>query len=174
VNRREGDAVPFNRINGFYVGNWSLKEATHMTLDERNDEVNAALEARFSQLSAAITAQEAKLKSMGVFRDASLVYAGDADFDPDAGFQTGQHQFLIGMIKLQGEWRLCHGYQYEDERGEVVAEPDWKPLVEASIDERFDAIEFIDDLRTAIVESKEQLIPSVERAVAHLARANGD
>ena len=66
--------MPFNRINGFYVGNWSFQESKSMTLDERNDEVNKALESRFSQLNAALETHEAKLKAMMVPKNVSVIY----------------------------------------------------------------------------------------------------
>ena len=63
-----------------------------MTLDERNDEVNKALEARFSQLNAALEAHEAKLKAMMVPKDASVMYDSYDDEDLRSGHELGQYQ----------------------------------------------------------------------------------
>ena len=141
-----------------------------MALDERNDEVNQALEARFSQLNAALEAHESKLKAMMVPKDAWVVYHSYEDQDPSSGMAAGEYQSLIGIIKLKGSWRLCHARHYED-YGHPDDEPEWKPIVEASIEDRLRAAKHIDKLREAIVEAKEKLIPSVEEAIAALAKS---
>lgn len=141
-----------------------------MTLDERNDEVNQALEARFTQLNAALEAHESKLKAMMVPKDAWVIYFKYDDDDHQIGHTVGQYQHLIGMIKLNGAWRLCHARHYED-YNHPDDEPAWKPIVEASIEDRLSAAKHIDKLREAIVEAKEKLIPSVEEAIAALAKS---
>lgn len=157
--------MPFNRINGFYVGNWFYQEAKSMTLDERNDEVNKALESRFSQLNAALDAHEAKLKAMMVPKNVSVIYRSYTDDDQEPG---GEYQFCLGMIKLRGAWRLCHASHYYS-YNRPDEEPDWKPIVEASIEDRIRAAEYIEKLREAIVKDKEKLVPDVEKAIATLA-----
>ena len=162
--------MSFNRINGFYIGSWSCQEFKSMTLDERNDEVNGALESRFSQLNAALEAHEAKLKAMMVPKDAWVMYDSCENEDLRSGETRGQYQSYIGMIKLRGAWRLCHGDCYFDYCGpeEAIA---WKPLVEASIEDRMNAAKHIDKLREAIVEGKEKLVPDVEKAISTLAKS---
>lgn len=140
-----------------------------MTLDERNDEVNKALEARFSQLNAALEAHEAKLKAMMVPKNASVVYRRYTDED-QVGNELGEYQFCVGMVKLRGEWRLCHARHYSSYISDDN-EPDWKPIVEASIEDRIKAAEHLDKLREAIVETKEKLVPDVEKAIATLAKS---
>ena len=163
--------MPFNRINGFYVGNWSFQEPKSMTLDERNDEVNKALDARFSQLNAALEAHEAKLKAMMVPKNTSVMYESSENEDLRAGQSYGQGQLHIGMIKLRGAWRLCHANHYVDYSWPEEEAIDWKPIVEVSIEERIKAAEHIDKLREAIVQEKEKLIPDVEKAIATLAKS---
>jgi hypothetical protein len=136
-----------------------------MTLDERNDEVNKALENRFSQLNAALEAHEAKLKAMMVPVDTWVLYRSDDEYD--CGQVRAEHEFYIGMIKLRGAWRLCHAYYYE------CSQPpegfDWKPLVESGVEDRINAAQHIGKLREAIVSKKEKLVPNVEKAIATLA-----
>jgi hypothetical protein len=162
--------MPFNRINGFYVGNFAIQEIKTMTLEEKNDEVNKVLEARFTQLNAALEAHEAKLKAMMVPKDTWILYASETDEDERSGQVHGEYQFFIGMVKLRGTWRLCHGNCYQSCTG-----PDedfnWKPITEASIEDRLKASEHINELREAIVEEKEKLIPEVEKAIATLAKS---
>jgi hypothetical protein len=140
-----------------------------MTLDERNDEVNRALESRFSQLNAALEAHEAKLKAMMIPKDAWVVYKSYDDEDVP-GQPKGEHQFCVGMIKLRGAWRLCHVHHYVSYSW-PEEDFDWKPLVEASIEDRIKAAEHIDKLREAIVKEKEKLVPDVEKAIATLAKS---
>ena len=142
-----------------------------MTLDERNDEVNKALEARFSQLNAALEAHEAKLKAMMVPSDTWVMYRSYDDGDNYNG-PMGEYQFYIGMVKLRGAWRLClrKGYEcyIDDERsnlGEI------RPVVEASIEERIEVAQHIDKLREGIVQAKEKLVPHVEEAISMLAKS---
>ncbi len=141
-----------------------------MTLDERNDEVNKALESRFSQLNAALEAHEARLKAMMVPKNAWVRYNSYDNEDLRSGEACGQYQFYIGMIKLRGAWRLCHANHYEDWCG-PEDDIDWKPIVEASIEDRIETAEHIDKLREAIVQEKEKLIPNVEKAIAMLAES---
>lgn len=74
-----------------------------MTLDDRNHQVNEALEVRFSQLNSALELQEARLKGMMVPKEACIgcLEYGHNKLDP-----VGPYRFLIGMTKLRGAWRL--------------------------------------------------------------------
>ena len=142
-----------------------------MTLDERNQEINQVLDARFNQLNAAIEAHEAKLKKMMVARDAEVMYNKFEDTD-DNMVSSGQYQYYLGMIKQRGEWRLCHGTCYESYCGGPPDEGiDWKPLVEASVDYRINAADHVEELREAIVQSKEELVPELEKAIETLAKS---
>ena len=143
-----------------------------MTLDERNEEVNQALESRFSQLNSTLEAHEAKLKGMMVPKSVWHMYKSYEDINEQAGHSAGQYRFYLGMVKLRGAWRLCHASQYEDYCG-PQEEVDWKPIVEASIEDRIDAAAHIEKLREAIVEAKEKLVPELERAIAGLAKSLG-
>lgn len=138
-----------------------------MTLDERNDEVNKALESRFNQLNAALEKHEAWLKGMMVPKDAWVMCDSYADEDVRSGDVYGEHQTYIGMIKLRGQWRLCHANHYESYSG-LPEEISWKPIVEASIEERISAAEHIEKLRHAVVKVKEELVPEVEKAIQKL------
>jgi hypothetical protein len=162
--------MPFNRINGFYIGSGFCQESKTMTLDERNDEVNEALEARFSQLNAALESHEAKLKAMMVPKNVSVIYRSYDDDDLQARVNCGRYEFHIGMIKLRGAWRLCHANHYCD-YSNPDEDIDWKPIVEVSIEDRIGAAEHIGKLREAIVKEKEKLVPAVEKAIATLAKS---
>lgn len=166
---REGAFVPFNRINGFFLGNWSDEEHETMTLDDRNQQINETLEVRFSQLNSAIEAHETKLKKMMIARNVEYCYASWSDDDPHYG-KIGEYQRWIGMIKQKGTWRLCHACHYESYTNGWPVEFDWKPLVDASVEDRIKAASQIESLREAIVKSKEKLVPELETAIESLAK----
>lgn len=139
-----------------------------MTIDERNDEVNQALETRFSQLNAAIDAHESLLKKMMVPRDVSVMYDSVGNFNDEYGQVTGEYQYFLGLVKRNGEWRLCHDVSYFSYSG---PEPgfEWKPLVEESVEHRIKAASHLDKLKEAVVNSKEKLVPELEKAIQTLA-----
>lgn len=140
-----------------------------MTLDDRNQEVNEALEVRFAQINSALEAHEAKLKAMMVPRNAWVMYESHDDEDEQCN-PLGQYQFYIGMIKHGGAWRLCHASHYESYCG-WCDDISWKPIVEVTIEERIRASAHIDKLKEAIIQSKEKLVPDVEKAIETLSRS---
>lgn len=154
--------MPFNRIGGFYIGAFSLEESNHMTFEERNSELNQALENRLKQLNAAIDAHEKALKAMMIPRDTSFVYCREDEMD-DNGQPSGHWwDSMLGIIKLSGSWRLCHGTFDSRIHWEGVT---WKPLVDSSVADRMSAICHLDKLREAVVKEKEQLVPELESAL---------
>lgn len=160
--------MPFNRINGFYVGAFHSPENSQMSIDERNEELNDALTVRLEQLNAAIEAQESQLKGMRLARDVQHVYRSESCEDDNRNC-IGEINWMVAMVKLKGGWRLCYShhlenYNWPDER------VDWKPLVECSIEERIDAVPHIAELRNAVVISKEKLMPELEKAIETIAK----
>jgi hypothetical protein len=160
--------MPFNRINGFYVGDFQMLEKPEMTIDERNENLNEALTTRLEQLKAAIEEQESQLKAMRLACDAKHAYHSETMEDEQRNC-IGEINWYVGMIKLKGGWRLCYAKDYEHYSwpGESI---DWKPLVDCSIEERIDAVPHIGALREAIVKSKESLVPELEKAIEAVAK----
>ena len=159
--------MPFNRINGFYIGAFQMPEIPEMTIDKRNDELNEALTSRLEQLKLGIEKQEAELKAMMIARDTRHCYRTGEELD--GGRTVGEHSWYIGMIRLKGGWRLCHAAHYFHYQG-FEEDIDWKPLVDCSIEERIDAVPHIGALREAIVKSKESLVPELEKAIEAVAK----
>jgi hypothetical protein len=91
--------------------------------------------------------------------DVKCVYAS---WDNDPYAPEYQEYASIGMIKINGAWRLSIGYS-NDLRPDDTS---WKPLRDATVQERLQAIRHFDKLRQKIVEEKEKLIPKVEQAIA--------
>jgi hypothetical protein len=163
----EVDDMQFNRIAGFFLGSNSWKrEYAAMSIDEKNQEVNRVFDSRIEQLNAAYELAEKQLRAMRVVVDTDLRYGRcdvAVDDDPRNSYECFAH---IGVIKLQGQWRICHGYSDE-------CNPDviWKPIRDATVHERIAAARHIDKLREEIVRQKEKTIPRIESAVAALAHA---
>ncbi len=160
----------FNRISGFYTGGFNAKEHV-MAVEDENDELNKVLVNRLNQLNAAIEAHEKKLKAMMVPRDVSYVYDKE-DVEDDEGRWVGEVRFLMGIIKWQGGWRLCHGI--DDDFG-PPSRIQWKPLADSSIPDRIRASKHLDELRGKVLEEKKSLIPELEDAIENLAKSlDGD
>jgi hypothetical protein len=151
-----------NRIAGFYFGSniWQ-KEYKAMTLEEKNDEINLVFESRIEQLNAAFEQAEIELRKMRIFDVSEYQYESWGDDDVNPQFFSYGH---IGMVKREGQWRLCHGYS-------DCQSPDinWKPIRDASIHERMAAAEHLGKLREAIVKCKEKLVPQIESAIEQIA-----
>ncbi len=138
-------------------------------LAEDNQKLNETLEARLAQINSALEAHEVRLAAMIVPRNVWVMYDWIQDEDRE-GCPQGRDEFYIGMIKVRGAWRLCHATQYQSYSGwsEGIC---WKPIVEVSIEERIRAAAHIHELKEAIVHSKEELIPDVEKAIGTLAKS---
>jgi hypothetical protein len=152
----KGAVVPFNRIGGFYIGHFLKEEIRAMTLEEKNEAVNAAVDVRLGQLNAAIEAHEKALKGMKVARDVCYTY--DRTF-----YSSYEESQIIAFIKWIGQWRLCYGAASFD--GQEPPEISWKPLVNATIVERMEAMSHIEELKEAVIKDKEKLVGEMERIV---------
>jgi hypothetical protein len=139
-----------------------------MNIDDQNDELNEVLDARLSQLSAAIEAHEKALKAMKIPRDVIYCYLSEDILDEN-GYSRGEsYDYCIAMIKWQGTWRLCHDMIYSGDHSSTF---NWKPLVDCSVSDRLKASSHIDELRNKIVEEKKKVIPELEAAIEGLARS---
>lgn len=139
-----------------------------MTIDDQNNELNEALDTRFSQLSAAIEAHEKALKAMKIPRDVIHCYLQEDVLDENGNGNGNSYDYCISMIKWQGTWRLCHGMTYS---GDYNSAFDWKPLVDCSIPDRLRAAPHLVELRKRIVEEKKKVIPEIEAAIEGLAKS---
>jgi len=161
--------MPFNRINGFYIGAFQMPETHEMTVDERNDELNKALTTRLEQLNAAIEDHEKQFKVMKLARNVMHVFR-TRSMEDDHRNCIGEVNWFVGMIKLKGGWRLCYAHDQEHYSYPDETTINWKPLVECSIEERIDAVPHVGALREAIVKSKESVVTELEEAIKAVAK----
>jgi hypothetical protein len=126
-----------------------------------------SLAERFDSLNAQFAAAEARLKALKPFEAAWINYD---NFHDEA---KTTHCHLLGLVKIDGAWRLVHAFDNERNPGAVPY--DVTPIVECPVAIRVRAAKFVRALHAQIVEQKEQYGPKVDEAVAELAAyCNGD
>ena len=70
--------------------------------------------------------------------------------------------------KVKGEWRICHGsYPYDS----PIQETDWKPITECSASVRVTAVEHLPALHELVIESAEDFVETVNKAIKNLRRS---
>src|SRR5262245_10004651 len=150
----------FNRLK-FYFNSGIYPGVTTMSIEESNEEVNKAMDARFAQLRAIWDAHESALKTMRPLDFTETCYFSDPDADAN-----GLHSFYLGLWKVSGNWKIHHGYMYEPHDQSI----DWTPINDASARDRVRAAKYIHKLKEAIVESKKEFIPELDEAIAELTK----
>ncbi len=136
-----------------------------MTLDERAQNARDTLFKRYDVLNALWLQAEEQLTAFHVPRPASYAYL-EYD-DPDSPLAMIHER--LGLQKIRGKWRICHGLDYD-------VWPDreqWTPITECSAEIRVRAVRYVQDLRKAIVDDAERFIPQVEEAIHTLATTVG-
>src|SRR5215471_9015545 len=132
-----------------------------MKLEERAEKAREMLFSRYDTLNALWLQAEEQLTQLHVPRPVSHKYAA---YD-DGGLPSAITSKYLGLQKVKGKWRICHGI-YEEwwQPG-----PEWTPITECSAESRVEATKHLDDLRKAVVESAERFIPKVDEAINTLA-----
>ncbi len=154
-------SVPINRCGGFY--DKPTNGAVVMTLDDRNKKANEELQARYEKLNQFYEGAEQIFKDMKLALEASHTYWIDYDDESRNDPEEEGTAFCIGFVKYDGTWQLCHGIY----RTHVSydRETTWKPIREASIEQRVAAAPHLEKLREALVTAKEKFVPKVDKAI---------
>ena len=130
-----------------------------MALAKRAEEARKALFERYDQLNALWLEAERQLSKFHIPRPVCYEYASDwEDGRPVIGH-------CLGVRKIKGKWRICCGsycYFAPDES------PDWEPITECSAEIRAGAASHLPKLREKVVESAEEFIPRVDKAIEEL------
>jgi hypothetical protein len=137
-----------------------------MTLQERARNARKTLFSRYDQLNALWLQAEEQLTQLHIPRPVSHKYAEYQDWDQPNGAITSKY---LGLQKVKGKWRICHGICEEW----CQPEPYWTPIIECSAESRVEATKHLDGLRKAVVESAERFIPKVDEAINALAETLG-
>lgn len=149
-----------HRFRGFYESHFHQVGVLPMTIEDKNNELNEVVSDRLKQLQAVIEEYEASLRKLRIPRDVWHTYRSVSEED-DEGNCIGSTDYKIGMIKIGGNWRLCHAISEDWGPGRF----DSKPLVDTPIPLRIESVKQLDALRHEIVESKKRLIPDIEDAI---------
>ena len=134
-----------------------------MTLEERARKARETLFNRYDQLNALWLQAEEQLTQLHI--PCSVYYPYDKNHEPDGATIYK----CLGLQKVKGKWRICHGI-YEEW---CQPEPYWTPITECSAESRVEATKHLDGLRKAVVESAERFIPKVDEAINALAETLG-
>src|SRR5262249_39771199 len=125
------------------------------TLAERDQQANQALTTRYDALNLLFVTAEQHLKALKALHPVWVCYAPNED---------GSYE-ILGMTKHQEKWRLCHGYDHEQNDGPAI---EVRPIMECPIDVRVRAAEVVRELKEKMVKSKEEYIPRVDEAIKQL------
>lgn len=151
-----------NRLNGFFIGGTFLPGDNTMTVDERNQHANEAMDVRFAQLTAAWEQLEQELKTMRPVDPVEVCYFDDRRESIDRRF--------LAFWKSSGQWRIWHGHHEYQDYDEQIR---WTQINEAPVRWRLDAVKHLEKLKEAIVKSKEEFIPEMDMAVESLVNQVG-
>ncbi|HTU26900.1 MAG TPA: hypothetical protein VMF30_15950, partial [Pirellulales bacterium] len=152
--------MPAHRFPEFYEQYFHHAETLQMGIEDKNKELNAVVSARLKKLQGAIEEYEASLRKLMIPRDVWHTYRSQ-DHEDDHGQCCGSTEYMIGMSKVGGNWRLCHGVSEQWGPGYFES----KPLVDTPIPFRLEGIKHLEELRHEIVEKKKELIPEIEDAI---------
>jgi hypothetical protein len=125
---------------------------------------------RYDALNALWLKAEEEITKLHIPHDVRYAYDGHdpSEFGPNEGKEY--YWVCLGVQKIKGKWRVCHGAYYEACDGRDSC-PDWIPIIECSAEIRVEAAEHWPALRQAVVEAAEKFIPRVDEAIANLEKA---
>ncbi len=150
-----------HRFRGFYEDDFHHVGILSMTIEDKNKELNEVVSDRLKKLQVVIEQYEASLKKLLIPRDVWYTYRTEDHVDDQGQYNGYSTDYMIGMTKIAGNWRLCHGISDHCGPGHF----DSKPLVDTPIPLRIESIKHLEALRHEIVESKKGLIPEIEDAI---------
>ncbi len=123
---------------------------------------------RYDQLNALFLKVEERLTKHHIPRPVEYIYSKNyIDDNPN-----GELAFeCLGLQKVKGKWRICHGTYTCCQDGPSA----WTPVVDCSAEVRAAAARHVakhlPDLEKAVIERTEKFIPEVDSAVQALAKA---
>jgi hypothetical protein len=138
-----------------------------MTLDQRAQNVRTQLFDRYDQLNALWQKAEERLTKNHIPRPVEHIYSEFdlVEGDPNAGI--GWH--CLGLQKIKGKWRICHGTYCYSQSGP----DDWTPIVDCAAPIRVRTTKYLLDLEEAAMKSAETFVPVVDEAIKTLAKVLG-
>ncbi|VTR97303.1 Uncharacterized protein OS=Rhodopirellula maiorica SM1 GN=RMSM_00800 PE=4 SV=1 [Gemmata massiliana] len=157
--------APSRRIDPILKDNsQQLKEPNKPAVTDitrRLNEASETLAARYDALNEQYIRAEVRLKSLKPISDCWIKY----NIEESPGEPHIRCWDLIGLVKLEGKWRLVHATD-SDHNNELPF--GIKPLVECPAEVRVHAAAEIRRLHEKIIRRKEQHIPEVDAAIAEV------
>jgi hypothetical protein len=133
-----------------------------MTLTKRAAVAQQELFHRYDELTALWLKAEEELTKLHVPRTVCHVYA---DYEEDWHDPGSTVCLCLGLVKIKGKWRICHGAF----QAHYAGEPDsWTPINDCSAETRVWAAKHLPGLREAVVKSAEDFVPKVDDAIKAL------
>lgn len=133
-----------------------------LTLNKRAEDARTALFERYDELNALWTQAEEQITKLHIPCGVECFYYSWAD-DPQTDYEN--NHFVLGIQKIGGKWRICHGYCC-DSGGQEVS--DWTAITECSAETRVRAAPHLSKLREEVVMTAERFIPRVDKAINEL------
>jgi hypothetical protein len=137
-----------------------------MTLSQRAQTARDALLGRYDQLNSLWLQAEEQLTRFHIPRP---VYFAYRTYERDVGDPSHLINDCLGIQRIKGKWRICHAVDCHPNVDEY--NPEWTPIAECSVETRAEAAKYLPQLRERIVETAENFIPVVEKAIAELKKA---
>ena len=128
-------------------------------LIKRNQKALKQAAPLFDRINHAWDEIEDFFRKQGVLRPASFTYRNWSESNGQ-GEWGGQR--LLGVEKVKGKWRICHGDLYDNGPLDVS----WMPMAECGIELRIEMLEYVGELFAVMVKSNEEYIAEIEQAVA--------
>jgi len=149
-------------MSGHFSLNGSVSsKGKNAPLAERDRQASQMLSTRYEALNQLLSEAERHLRGLKpvhpVWVDYERVY-------PPGGVAYWE---VLGISKYVDRWRLCHAYDNEmNEEGFLEI----KPIVECPVEVRVRAANEVRRLHEAIIKSKEDYVPCVDKAIEDLTK----
>jgi hypothetical protein len=137
--------------------------------DPRKQKLAEALNARYAELNKLWEKAEAGLRELPIPVDVQFVYKS-VDADPE---RPNEHQinYHLGFCRSKGGWRICADTSHD---AFPLADFDWKPITECSVDTRLEAVAHLPKLREMVLKAAEDCVPTFDKAIADLRSTMAD
>jgi hypothetical protein len=134
--------------------------------DQRKKKLVEALDHRYKELNKLWEAAEADLKQVPIPVDVSFAYKSiPADPHNDPRGQVVRIHDLLGFVKSEGGWRICHGQSHD---GFPDCEVGWTPINECTVALRVEAAAHLGKLRELVLKAAEECVAKLDDAIAEL------
>lgn len=131
------------------------------SLEVRARAAQESLFQRYDQLNALWTLAEEQLTKFHV------PHCVQFDYSDWPGADGYSEYACLGLEKVNGKWRICHGYCTD-----MSPECDtWTPITECAATVRISAAKHLPKFREAVIAAAERFLPRVDKAIEELQAA---